>query len=91
MAGIGVITPGFATNLERKGVPTEKIALLPDYIDPEFVQPGPARQRIPRRQLHPARCLCGDVFRQRRVEARTEDLRRNGSGTARRIRTFFST
>ena len=40
MAGIGVITPGFATNLERKGVPAAKIALLPDYIDPEFVQPG---------------------------------------------------
>lgn len=41
MAGIGVITPGFATNLIRKGVPKEKIALLPDYIDTSFIQPGP--------------------------------------------------
>jgi len=41
MAGIGVITPGFRTNLLRKGVPDEKIVLLPDYIDPEFVRPGP--------------------------------------------------
>ena len=42
MAGIGVITPGFQRNLERKGVPSEKIALLPDYIDPDFVRPGPS-------------------------------------------------
>jgi len=42
MAGIGVITPGFRNNLVRKGVPADKIALLPDYIDPGFVRPGPS-------------------------------------------------
>lgn len=41
MAGIGVITPGFITNLVRKGVPQEKIALLPDYIDTSQIQHGP--------------------------------------------------
>jgi len=37
--GIGVISPGFAANLEKKGVPREKISLLPDYIDLDFMHP----------------------------------------------------
>jgi colanic acid biosynthesis glycosyl transferase WcaI len=39
--GIGVISPGFRANLVAKGVPAEKIALFPDYIDPRMIQPGP--------------------------------------------------
>ncbi len=39
--GIGVISPGFRSNLVAKGVPPEKIAILPDYIDPKQIQPGP--------------------------------------------------
>jgi colanic acid biosynthesis glycosyl transferase WcaI len=41
MAGIGVIAPGFRANLVRKGVPEEKIEILPDYIDTR-VQHGPS-------------------------------------------------
>lgn len=37
--GIGVICDGFARNLLAKGVPANKIALLPDYVDVEFVRP----------------------------------------------------
>jgi colanic acid biosynthesis glycosyl transferase WcaI len=39
--GIGVISPGFRANLIAKGVPAEKIAIFPDYIDPQTIQPGP--------------------------------------------------
>lgn len=41
VAGIGVICDGFVRNLARKGVPAEKIALLPNYIDLGFIQPRP--------------------------------------------------
>jgi colanic acid biosynthesis glycosyl transferase WcaI len=41
MAGIGVIAPGFGANLVRKGVPEEKIKILPDYIDINDIQHGP--------------------------------------------------
>jgi len=37
--GIGVICDGFAQNLIAKGVPSEKIVVLPDYIDLEFICP----------------------------------------------------
>jgi colanic acid biosynthesis glycosyl transferase WcaI len=36
--GIGVICDGFARNLIAKGVPPEKIAVLPNYIDLEFMR-----------------------------------------------------
>lgn len=42
MTGIGVISPGFRSNLLAKGVPPRKVVLLPDYIDPEFIKPEPA-------------------------------------------------
>ncbi|MBX7245737.1 MAG: glycosyltransferase family 4 protein [Candidatus Sumerlaeaceae bacterium] len=32
---VGVVTRGFTENLAAKGVPREKIALLPDWVDPE--------------------------------------------------------
>ncbi len=40
-ARIGVICEGFRTNLLAKGVPAEKIDLLPNYIDLEFMRTGP--------------------------------------------------
>jgi len=36
---IGVICEGFARNLTAKGVRSEKIVVLPDYIDLEFMRP----------------------------------------------------
>ena len=38
--GIGVICDGFARNLIAKGVRPEKIVVLPDYIDLEFMRPS---------------------------------------------------
>jgi len=35
---VGVISEGFARNLETKGVPPSKIALLPNYIDLDFLK-----------------------------------------------------
>jgi putative colanic acid biosynthesis glycosyltransferase WcaI len=40
-AGIGVICEGFRRNLEEKGVPGSKVALLPDYLDLGFMHPHP--------------------------------------------------
>jgi colanic acid biosynthesis glycosyl transferase WcaI len=37
--GIGVICEGMRRNLLAKGVPASKVITLPDYIDPEFIQP----------------------------------------------------
>ncbi len=37
---IGVICDGFARSLIQKGVPAEKIVVLPDYIDLEFMRPS---------------------------------------------------
>jgi colanic acid biosynthesis glycosyl transferase WcaI len=36
---VGVICEGFRTNLTAKGVPTDKIELLPNYVDLEFMRP----------------------------------------------------
>jgi colanic acid biosynthesis glycosyl transferase WcaI len=36
---IGVISEGMRRNLLAKGVPAEKVTILPDYIDPTFIQP----------------------------------------------------
>jgi colanic acid biosynthesis glycosyl transferase WcaI len=38
---IGVICEGFARNLAHKGVPAEKLARLPNYIDLNFLKPFP--------------------------------------------------
>ena len=38
--GIGVICEGFARNLAAKGVPENKVAILPNYLDVDFVHPG---------------------------------------------------
>ena len=38
--GIGVICEGFADNLRAKGVPASKIAILPNWVDLTFIQPG---------------------------------------------------
>jgi colanic acid biosynthesis glycosyl transferase WcaI len=37
--GVGVICDGFARNLIAKGVPPDKIAILPDYVDLDWMQP----------------------------------------------------
>jgi colanic acid biosynthesis glycosyl transferase WcaI len=37
--GIGVICDGFARNLMAKGVNAEKVVVLPDYIDLDFMRP----------------------------------------------------
>lgn len=39
-ARIGVVTRGFIGNLLAKGVPREKIRLLPDWVDPELYDPS---------------------------------------------------
>lgn len=36
---VGVICEGFRTNLTAKGVRTDKVELLPDYVDLEFMRP----------------------------------------------------
>lgn len=38
---IVVISEGFKENLVEKGVPPEKIAVVPNWADPSFIQPGP--------------------------------------------------
>lgn len=48
---IGVISRGFASNLSAKGVAAAKLALLPNYIDLEFVRPQ-ARDSQFRRAHH---------------------------------------
>lgn len=37
---IGVVTRGFTENLVAKGVPREKIRLLPDWVDPDLYNPA---------------------------------------------------
>jgi len=40
-AGIAVISDGFRRNLLEKGVPDEKISVIPNFIDIDFVTPQP--------------------------------------------------
>jgi colanic acid biosynthesis glycosyl transferase WcaI len=54
MAGIGVIAPGFRVNLVRKGVPEEKIEILPNYIDTNYIQHGPPANELRSRHGIPA-------------------------------------
>jgi len=37
---IGVVTRGFIGNIEAKGIPREKIVLLPDWVEPELYDPA---------------------------------------------------
>ena len=36
---LAVITPSFQQNLERKGVPAEKISVIPNFVDTDFIRP----------------------------------------------------
>ena len=47
--GIAVISDGFARNLRRKGVPVGKLAVLPNWVDTGFLQPGPKDNPVARR------------------------------------------
>ncbi len=40
-ASIVVIADGFQENIERKGVPGEKIHVVPNWADPDEIRPGP--------------------------------------------------
>jgi len=46
---IAVISDGFARNLRRKGVPDRKLAVLPNWVDTEFLKPGPKDNPVSRR------------------------------------------
>jgi colanic acid biosynthesis glycosyl transferase WcaI len=48
--GIGVICDGFAHNLIGKGVSPQKVVLLPDYVDLDFIQPGERYNAFRRQQ-----------------------------------------
>jgi colanic acid biosynthesis glycosyl transferase WcaI len=47
--GIAVISDGFARNLGRKGVPPAKLAILPNWVDTGFLEPGPKDNPVARR------------------------------------------
>ncbi|HMR68086.1 MAG TPA: glycosyltransferase family 4 protein [Anaerolineae bacterium] len=38
---VSVLSEGFRQNLLGKGVPAEKVAIIPNFIDTTFMQPGP--------------------------------------------------
>lgn len=42
-AGLAVISDGFRSNLLAKGVPEEKISVIPNFIDTDFIAPRPRR------------------------------------------------
>ena len=47
---IAVISDGFARNLRAKGVPETKLAVLPNWVDTEFLKPGPKDNPVSRRR-----------------------------------------
>jgi len=47
---ISVLSEGFRRNLGSKGVPTEKIAIIPNFVDTEFIKPGPKQNALARRE-----------------------------------------
>lgn len=47
---IGVVTRGFIENLVAKGVPREKIRLLPDWVDPDVYDSSKAPREATRRE-----------------------------------------
>jgi colanic acid biosynthesis glycosyl transferase WcaI len=46
---IAVISDGFARNLRGKGVPEHKLAVLPNWVDTDFLKPGPKNNPVSRR------------------------------------------
>jgi putative colanic acid biosynthesis glycosyltransferase WcaI len=46
---IAVISDGFARNLRGKGVPERKLAVLPNWVDTDFLKPGPKDNPLSRR------------------------------------------
>jgi colanic acid biosynthesis glycosyl transferase WcaI len=46
---IAVISDGFARNLRGKGVPSGKLAVLPNWVDTDFLRPGPKDNPVARR------------------------------------------
>ncbi len=46
---IAVISDGFARNLRAKGVPGGKLAVLPNWVDTDFLKPGPKDNPVSRR------------------------------------------
>jgi colanic acid biosynthesis glycosyl transferase WcaI len=46
---IAVISDGFARNLRAKGVPDGKLAVLPNWVDTDFLKPGPKDNPVARR------------------------------------------
>lgn len=50
---IVVISDGFARNLRDKGVPAAKLEVLPNWVDTDFLRPGPKDNPVSRRHgLH---------------------------------------
>ena len=50
---IAVISDGFARNLREKGVPAGKVEVLPNWVDTDFLKPGPKDNPVSRRHgLH---------------------------------------
>ena len=46
---VSVISESFRTNLDRKGVPAEKMTLIPVWADPDIVRPLPKENRFRQR------------------------------------------
>lgn len=50
---IAVISDGFARNLGEKGVPAAKLEVLPNWVDTDYLKPGPKDNPVSRRHgLH---------------------------------------
>jgi colanic acid biosynthesis glycosyl transferase WcaI len=43
---VSVITPSFRDNIVAKGVPPAKLALIPNFVDTDFIRPLPKRNRF---------------------------------------------
>lgn len=49
-AVISVISEGFRQNLLAKGVPSDKVHIIPNFVDPSFVRPLPRHNRFSQEQ-----------------------------------------
>src|SRR5262249_4458320 len=38
-AHVSVVAPGFRENISRKGVPSDKISVIPNFVDTDFIRP----------------------------------------------------
>jgi len=45
-AAVSVISENFKCNLIRKGVPEDKLFVIPNFVDPEFIRPLPRHNRL---------------------------------------------